>query len=596
MARSPASVGRSVVTVTILSDGTPLDETVPLVSVEVRRTVNRIPTAHLVIVDGDMPDQDFPLSNAETFKPGAEITIKAGYDREDAVIFKGVVVKQSIAITGDNYARMIVECRDKAVAMTIGRRNETYVDVTDSDLLTRIIQHRSGLQADVEATSTRYRELVQYYCTDWDFMLSRAEANGFLVFVEDGTVTVKSPPTEGAPVLTVAYGVDLMEFHADLDAKSQLSAVKGVGWDVKNQEVVESDEVQPYPITRQGDLDSETLAAIIGPEVFRLQIGTPRDRSALTDWARAQQIKAGLARIRGRMKFQGHAHAKPGALIELQGVGNRFTGTVFVSAVTHTIAQGNWITEVEFGLAPEWFAERRDLMAPPAAGLLPGVDGLQIGVVQQLDQDPHGEYYVKVSIPVAQSSDGVWARLATWYASQGIGAFFIPEVGDEVVLGFLNNDPSHPVILGSVYSSARQPPYELTAENMTKAIVTKGQLRIEFDDDKHVFTIRTPKGNTIVLSDDSQSIQVTDQNKNTVTLDREGITLDSAGDISMKAKGTIAIEATGTIGLTSQADVTQSGLNITHSANASYVAKGSASAELSATGQTTVKGAVVMIN
>ena len=47
-----------------------------------------------------------------------------------------------------------------------------------------------------------YKELVQYYSTDWDYMMARAEVNGFLVTVDAAKVSVKAPVTSGSPVLT----------------------------------------------------------------------------------------------------------------------------------------------------------------------------------------------------------------------------------------------------------------------------------------------------------------------------------------------------------------------------------------------------------
>ena len=76
----------------------------------------------------------------------------------------------------------------------------------------------------------------------------------------------------------------------------------------------------------------------------------------------------------------------------------------------------------------------------------------------------------------------------------------------------------------------------------------------------------------------------------------DGIALDSPKDIKINAKGKISIAAMGSIETRSKADVTVEGLKIDNNAKTSFCAKGSASAELSASGQTTVKGAMVMIN
>ena len=586
----------AVVKLSIFSNGARIDDAMQIASISVTNAVNRIPYARIELLDGDMPNKDFPISNGDEFKPGQEIRINAGYGDSEDTIFQGIVVKHGIKIGGDNNARLVIECRDKAVAMTVGRHNANYVDKNDSEIISSLISNYGGLSSDVDATKTRYRELVQYYCSDWDFMLSRAEVNGLLVCVEDAKLSVKAPQVSGSAELKLTYGEDLLELHADVDARTQFTEVNTASWDPGEQAVVE-EQVGPQSLNKQGNLTAKDLAGVIDLKSFRLQTPGAIEKAALKDWATGRQLKAGLARIRGRMKFQGSAKAKPGSLITLDGVGDRFSGDVFVSSVNHQITAGNWISEVDFGMSPDWFAEQRDLMAPPASGFLPGIEGLQIGVVMKHDEDPNGQSRVQVSVPILQAeTEGVWARLANFYASNTFGAFFIPEIGDEVILGYLNNDPSNPVVLGSLYSSKQVPPYELTADNFTKAIVTKSQLKIEFDDDRKITTIITPGGNQAVLSDDEKSILLQDQNGNKVELSPDGIVLDSPKDISVAAKGKITIDAVGEIAMNSKADVSVKGMNVNHEANVGFAAKGNATAELSASGQTTVKGAMVMIN
>jgi Rhs element Vgr protein len=595
MADSPVIGAEGVVKLSIYSDGSLIPGTVGIVSVSVKKAVNKIPYAKIIALDGDMPNKAFPVADADHFKPGTPIKISAGYGDEETPIFEGVVVALGIEVQ-DTVSHLIVECRDKAVAMTIGRKNANYVDVKDSDVITKLIGNHAGLSSDVGSTDTQYKELVQYYSTDWDFMLSRAEANGLLVIVDAAKVAVKAPATDGSPKLKVTYGDDLIEFHASTDARSQLSKVKGVAWDLKSQAIVEQ-EAAPQTLNSQGNLDSATLAKVTGPDVYRLQTPVPLESAALQSWVKARQVKAALARIQGRMRFQGSAKAKIGEMIALDGVGARFNGDVFVSTVTHTIAEGNWTTEVEFGMSQDWFAENRDLTAPPASGLVPGIEGLHVGVVKKLDADPEEQYKVQVSIPMLQAeTDGVWARLCKPYASEGFGYFFIPEIGDEVVLGYFNNDPSSPVILGGLYSSKRKPAYELTSDNYKKAIVTKTKLTLEFDDEKKIVTITTPASNKIVISDDDKSILLQDQTGNKVKLSEDGILLDTPKDVSIKAQGKISLSATGNVEVNSNGDATVGATNISLSAKAAFTGKGNSTAELSASGQTTVKGAMVMIN
>lgn len=596
MANSPLADSDGVVSITILCDGTALATTTEIVSVDIQFNLNRISTATLVLNDGDMPNATFPLSETETFKPGAAVVIQLGYDQQVTTVFSGVIIKHSIKISGDNNARLIIECKDKAIAMTVGRKNANYIDKKDSDIITALIGTYAGLTADVTATTTTHKELVQFYCSDWDFMVARAEANGMLVNLDAATVSVKAPAVSGSPVLSLTYGIDIIDFSADLDARHQFEKVSSNAWDLATL-ALQQGEATSATLNAQGNITSATLASVIGLSEFRLQSTVPLESEFLTSWAKAQQVKSGLARIRGHVSFQGSALAKPGSLIELAGVGARFNGNIFVSGVNHSVVDGNWITRVEFGLSPNWFTESTDVIAPPAAGITAGISGLHIGVVKKLDADPDSQHRVQVSIPeMSATTDGFWARLANFYSSNSFGAFFIPEIGDEVVLGFFNDDPSHPVILGSLYSSKNVPPYTIAAENNTKAIVTRTKMKMEFDEEKKIITIITPGANKIVISDDGKSILLQDQNSNKVTLDSSGISLDSPKDITLTAKGKIVMTATQNIEATAQMDIKQTGLNITSTANVGFTAKGSATAEVSAAGTTTIKGAMVMIN
>lgn len=596
MADSPALNTSGVLKLTITSNGSAISDTIRVISVDIERAVGRIPQARIEILDGDMPDNDFPVSDLAAFAPGVAIVISAGYGASTTAIFDGVLIRHSIRVSGSNEARLILECRHKAVAMTIGCKNANYIDMKDSDIISGLIQ-KAGATTEVTATTTQHKEIVQFYSTDWDFMLLRAEANGALVIADDnGKVSVKAPQTSDAAVLKVTYGIDLMSFSADIDARTQLSSVVAAAWDPSTQAMVQQ-SASSTSLYSQGNLSAATLAGVVGPSTFRLQSTVPVPSDDLKSWSDATQMRAALARIRGQMSFQGSASAKPGTMIEVVGVGKRFSGSVFVSAVQHRIADGNWITDVDFGLSPEPFSERRGAGDVMASGLLPGVGGLQIGKVMKLDADPESQYRIQVAVQVLQAETvGVWARLASFYGSSGVGAFFIPEIGDEVILGYLNGDPSYPVVLGSVYSSQLKMPYELTAENYTKALWTKGLLKVIFDDEKKVITLITPQKNTIEMSDDAKSICLTDQNDNKIQMTPSGITLDSPKDIVINAKGKVSISAVANIEQTAQADIKSDALNIASTAKVGFTAKGSATAELSASGQTTVKGALVMIN
>ena len=223
-----------------------------------------------------------------------------------------------------------------------------------------------------------------------------------------------------------------------------------------------------------------------------------------------------------------------------------------------------------------------NVMAKPSSSLIPGVNGLQIGIVTAVHDDPDGEDRIQVSLPVVDPDDeGIWARIATLDAGDSRGSFFRPEIGDEVIVGFINDDPRDAVVLGMLNSSANPAPITATEENNEKGFITRDQLKLLFDDDKKSVTIETPNGNKVVLSDDEGSIILEDENGNKMTMDSSGITLESASDLTIKASGEIGIE---------------SGTNMTLSAGAQYKAEGSAGAELSSGAIVVVQGSLIQIN
>jgi uncharacterized protein involved in type VI secretion and phage assembly len=324
-------------------------------------------------------------------------------------------------------------------------------------------------------------------------------------------------------------------------------------------------------------------------DAFRLQSVAPAKPDDLQAWAKGRQLRAALARIQGSVTFAGVADVEPGKLISLKGVGERFSGDVLVTGVTHRISRGQSLTDASFGLPPEGAAETMALTAPPATGLVPAAHGLQIGVVLALENDPLVDYRIKLRIPLLEAeNEAVWARLGGFYASDGFGAFFLPEIGDEVVVGYLNDDPAHPVVLGSLYSAKRRPAYEPADANNIKAIRTRTGILVELDEEKDVVTIVTPAKNKLVLSDKGKSTLLADENGNKIETSPSGIAMASPKDITIQATGKISINAT--------ADVSIEGLNVTSKAQVALTAQGAATAELSASGNTTVKGALVTIN
>lgn len=591
MAVSPSKNKDKVLAWTVFCNGTKLNDSFELISASVRYELNHIGKATLKFKAGNMDKQTFEQSDSSAFKPGNAIRFDIGGMNDVKTLFEGVILEVRITIGKSNYSQMIVECRDCTYAATQGRKNRIFEKKKDQDVIKEVLSTYGSAKVDV--TQGEHPTLVQYYCTDWDFVLSRADANGLFVFTHGKDISVLKPNVKAAPVLTVTYGIDLISFDGGLSGGEQFAKYEAVSWSPSEQKGIKA-SASSTTLNKQGDLEPKSIST---GDSFLLQTDAPVGEQVLSEWVSSMALKNGLARYRGNLSFYGSSAVVPGCLIELKGLGKRFNGNIFVGSVHHSIENNEWITEVGMGVSPSNITDEPDVVSSSASGLLPGLEGIHIAVVKQLQDDPAKENRILIELPWMDGQNKqLWARLATLYATNEGGSFFLPEKGDEVIVGFINQDPCHPVVLGSLYGSKHKAPFDYVAENNKKAFVTRSKLKIEFDEEKKVITLSTPGKNLIEINDDAKSIKLSDQNKNEVVMNSDGITLSSGKDIILKAKGNITADATAKVEISAKSDVDINGGNVKAVAKMGFTAKGNASAELSASGQTTVKGAMVMIN
>ncbi len=584
--------------VKIKLDGADMSDAYGIQSIHINHTINRISTAEIILIgEVEIDSGNIPITDSSDFDPGKKIQIFAGYvGSESTSLFQGIIVKHSVRLDTETHYSFLLDCKHEAVKMTFNRTDQYFENQTDDAVINSIIGNY-GISCTVGSCSVTNEVLFQKMATDWDFVLSRCDFNGFIVTLDgDSGMVLDKPKVDASAVLKIEAGISLMSFEGTLNAEFQPSGIKASAWDPNTLALINATAAEPS-VNTQGSIAPKDLASKLSQSELNVVSATPMSSAALQQWADNILLRKRLTAFTGNVRYFGNGLAKTGSIIEIDGVGEKLSGEAFVSGVTHTIDSANWNTSVSFGLDKELMHESPGFSYPPAMGQLPAMQGLQLGTVKKIDQDPDNLYRIQLEIPsVSGKPNNTWARMAHYYASNKSGSFFLPEVGDEVVLGFLDNDTRFPVILGSLYNGKNAPAYTPESKNNTKAFVTRTNMKIEFDEEKKNISILTPGNNSIVISDDGKSIEIKDQNSNSIKLSSDGIILDSAKDIKISAKGNVNISAVAKISASAQQDLALSGLNVNATAQVGITAKGNATAELSASGQTTVKGAIVMIN
>lgn len=526
-----------------------------ILSITISKEVNKVASARLILKDGLVDKQDFHISNKELFRPGKPIEILLGTPNEKFSVFKGIVIKHGIKAKHKCTSILHVECKDEAIKLSIGRKSRFWNDKSDSDIFKDIMEDYPtiSIKAEDSQSITIHDQMVQYYATDWDFMAMRAEAIGQYLFVDDGTIKIEQPKLSKTPKLTLIYGAAadtqnssrIWDFESEMEARYQFDSINTIAWDYSKQEVrIGNNSFSSN--NEAGDIKSDDLTSVIGLKAFDLHHHARMDEKELNAFADAVKQKSVLNKNRGVVKIDGRWEVKPGDMVALSGIGNRFQGAVFVSRIQHTFEPGRWFTHIKFGLPYAWFHQEKNIANPPVQGLLPPISGLQIGKVIQLkdEKSPDKDFRLKVAIAGLHiKNEGVWARYISFQAGNNRGAIFLPDIGDEVVLGYIGQDSREPVIIGSLYSEANAMPLQNTDDNFLKGIITKNGHKITIDEKDDILTIETPGKNKVLLDDKAGKLVLSDKNNNSITLDSSGINLKSGSNISLEApKGTINIK------------------------------------------------------
>lgn len=164
-------------------------------------------------------------------------------------------------------------------------------------------------------------------------------------------------------------------------------------------------------------------------------------------------------------------------------------------------------------------------------------------------KDPDGLGRVKVTLPWSPDGGGAayeaWARVATLMGGKNRGSWFVPDVGDEVLVVFLGGDPRHPAVLGGLWNGRDTPPERMdgAGKNFVKKLRSRNGVQVTLDDHdgQEKLILETPGGQKVTLADGPGTILVEDANGNSVKLEAAGITVNAAAKVTVTAGGPVTV-------------------------------------------------------
>jgi phage protein D/phage baseplate assembly protein gpV len=489
------------------------------------------------------------------FKIGSKVALFAaplGHEARDRLI-TGEVTALEAEFDGTG-SHAVVRGYDHSHRLHRGRKTRSWQQATDSDVVRDVAQQAQIEVGRVDATTIVHEHIAQANLTDWEFLHARARELGYEVAVVDGKLDFRKPanasaaPDSGDLTSTNArqliLGKTLERFQPRLSSAEQVKQVEVRGWDPRVKKAVVG-HAPAATTSATLELTPAQLAATFGGPTY-VSVDRPFSTQAEVDAAAhalAEHIAGTFAEAEGVAHGDPTLHA--GTPVSVGLAGHPFEGRYTISASRHLFGADGYKTHFVVSGSQE-----RSLLGLASLGATnasaagsPPIEGLVIGQVTDV-RDPEQLDRVRLKFPwLSESYTSDWARVVQAGAGAKRGWMVLPEVDDEVLVGFEHGDVERPYVIGGLYNGVDRPKDlgELV-DGGTGAVdfrwfVSRLGHAVSFDD--------RPAGGGILLrtGDDKESIGL-NAVKHRVHLKSSGeVVIESDGDVSIKANGSLSLSA-----------------------------------------------------
>lgn len=515
-------------------------------------------------------DPDRVLLEQAGLKIGSEARLlaRAGGDTAPKPLLDGVVTALEVELD-ETGTFTVVRGLDESHRLFRGRRVASYQNMTLADICGQVAR-RAGLKpGNVDIAGPVLEHIAQPNVTDWEFVRGLAEEAGAQAYVRDGQLHITRPAeASGAPdasaradrdPLVLELGSNLLRCRAGVSAAEQVSEVEVRGWDVQAKQPLVGRAPAGKSSTLELGVTAAEVAAPFGEARFVVTDAAYGAQAQVDQAAKAlaERIAGSFAELEAVIR--GNPEVRAGSAVALNAVGAPFEGRYTVTSSRHVFdavrGYETWITvsgqqeRSLFGLTGG---------APGGGGGGGGsrCAGLVSGTVTDT-QDPEGSGRVKVRFPwLSDEYASDWARTAQSGGTGG-GEAFIPEVGDEVLVGFEHGHLDRPYVLAGLYNGKDRPGGGGSGASGSGAPAGDsgtpagggGELVDPTSGAVNRRTFASKSGNQLELLDAAngpQGVRLrTGDGKLTIDLDRKGtaIVINSDGSVTIEAKERVSITA-----------------------------------------------------
>ncbi len=327
----------------VMIDGAPLpvDVNTCVTSVVVDNDVSLPGMFEVELVASDhQPDPLSWIDDETLFVVGGVVDVQMGYIGDLESLLIGEITGLEPTFATAHPPSLIVRGYDRRHRLHRGRKTRTFVQEKDSDIVAHIASE-AGLSPVVEDTQVVHDYVLQRNQTDMEFLHERARRLNYEVMVDDRDLVFRPVANNESEILTLSMDDDLLDLSLRLSAVQQVSEVTLRGWDPKEKQEIQARAGAGDETTKMGGQQSGTdlVEGAFGAATAMTSHLPVMNQAEADQYVKARFNDIGSRLIVGEGISAGRTDLRPGRVIKLDGIGERFRGQYYVTSAMHRFGQ-----------------------------------------------------------------------------------------------------------------------------------------------------------------------------------------------------------------------------------------------------------------
>ena len=490
-----------------------------------------------IIVPDDALDtyEGFVMENSKKLL-GKKISLSYWQYGSENQVFSGIVTglknrKES------GYGKLVITGHSPSILLENGRADRSFEQLSLSQIVKEIgVNYPQEGKIHAEEQELNVRRVLPYTVqsqeSDFGFIQRLATRYGEY-FYYNGKELIFGNKAE--PVLELSEGRELIELEFELGLRAQ--GFSGLAYDAEKGESIQHNAQEVQTEWKENALQAVAVQAskqLFGNAPKSVFSGSEKSQELEEMLLKEKENRESLIWVRGRSR---DSRLKNGSRAKLTDINGRAMETYRIVEIRHYYNGDEYYNE---------FVGVSDVLHPPYqdSGAFPKSHEQMGRVVENADPLGLGRVRVQMVWQEAGSEKTPWIRLLQPHSGSGKGFYFVPEIGEEVLVGFQGGNAEKPYVIGTQYNGKEKSGYA--------------------DKENNIKAVHTRSGTKIILNDSEGSILIEDPSGNTYHMDGQGnIKVSAPKNISFTAGQNINISA-------GQNITTTAGMNISASAGMSY--------------------------